>query len=450
MADEIRLGNTKLSLKLATSKTKELVRAGINGEKTFPELFRKYTWWNTRDYNMALIIVALIRYCSTLKGGKVDEDGVACVNKLAQKVFQPLKDGDGKRLKSAMDNDDFKELLNKLLGDAKESEKKRVIGAFLKRVEKITKWIVNGKEVGKTVDEVGKTVDEVGKTVDEAKKKAAARKIAEEAKKAEKEAAVARKKAEKEAAVARKKAEEAKKAEEEAVRKKAKATLESSSSMFYEYHMSAPSRSGNMKCLFGMDDEIGMFFDTTQSNIEKTREMLKKKFCQKHEMTDFTQESYDEADRKGVTFNDGGSAHGDHGYTFKSVEEKLDGLKRLETIKEYKYSTNYEPQAWIAVMMEKGFGDKQKILLYVPNGSYFGTVSDWDDYLDSMREVNRCKELSPIGGCLCGDAGIRPDKTTVPSNCKEKHTLVLWDDELENVKELNYCMLEDYLASYRK
>ena len=64
MARLLRETDIKPALKLAKSSTKKLVIAGVNGDEDFPKLLAEYTWTGTRDYNMALIIVAFYAYCT--------------------------------------------------------------------------------------------------------------------------------------------------------------------------------------------------------------------------------------------------------------------------------------------------------------------------------------------------------------------------------------------------
>ncbi len=143
MAKKIMLSDIQVQLKLATSTTKELVSAGVSGADKFPELFRKYTWRNTRDYNMALIIVAVIQYClkKNISLGSINSES----------IFEMLKKGNGNGLKKEMSKKTFMDLLQEMMGGTTENNEP-IINAFLKRVGKITKWIVNGKDVESLVD----------------------------------------------------------------------------------------------------------------------------------------------------------------------------------------------------------------------------------------------------------------------------------------------------------
>ena len=48
--------------KVSRRSTRELVEDGINGDKSFIEKFRDYTWWNTLDINMVAILAAFFSY----------------------------------------------------------------------------------------------------------------------------------------------------------------------------------------------------------------------------------------------------------------------------------------------------------------------------------------------------------------------------------------------------
>lgn len=92
MAKAIKLQDLKKVLTLATSSTKKLVEAGVQGKEDFPKLLAKYKWSGTRDFNLALIIIALYAYCLK-QGGELKS--------VAQKAIAKDK-SDEKGLKSTL------------------------------------------------------------------------------------------------------------------------------------------------------------------------------------------------------------------------------------------------------------------------------------------------------------------------------------------------------------
>ncbi len=101
MAKAIKLQDLKKVLTLATSSTKKLVEAGVQGQDTFPKLLAKYKWSGTRDFNLALIIIALYTYCLK-QGGKLKNMAQHAIKKsqvdnedTISSAFNALKYGKG-------------------------------------------------------------------------------------------------------------------------------------------------------------------------------------------------------------------------------------------------------------------------------------------------------------------------------------------------------------------
>ncbi len=84
------------ALALATSSTKNLVKSGLNGDKTkFPELLAKYKWPGTRDFNLALIIIALYVYCLKSSNKELQKIGMKARMTSKNSPFEALEGGDG-------------------------------------------------------------------------------------------------------------------------------------------------------------------------------------------------------------------------------------------------------------------------------------------------------------------------------------------------------------------
>ena len=81
MAQAIKLQDLQKVLTLATSSTKKLVEAGVQHKSNFPGLLEKYKWPGTRDFNMALIIIALYTYCLKDNNQTLQEIAKNAINK---------------------------------------------------------------------------------------------------------------------------------------------------------------------------------------------------------------------------------------------------------------------------------------------------------------------------------------------------------------------------------
>ena len=104
MTRELKATDIKPAMELATSSTKNLVIAGVNGDEDFPKLLAKYTWTGTFDYNMALIIVAFYAYCMKQGNSNLKKFGVSVRQKgsNSSKLFEYLGKGNGKKVKDCM------------------------------------------------------------------------------------------------------------------------------------------------------------------------------------------------------------------------------------------------------------------------------------------------------------------------------------------------------------
>ncbi len=146
--------------KLATSKTKELVIAGINGDDDFPELLSEYKWSGTLDYNMALIIVAFCTYCLKSENNvlKTFVLTVARQGSFLDKLFEELKKGNGNQVKYYFMEAYFDQAMDIVLkcylpNDENKVKRTIIINNFKNRVAKITPWRKNKEAVVKLIDD---------------------------------------------------------------------------------------------------------------------------------------------------------------------------------------------------------------------------------------------------------------------------------------------------------
>lgn len=140
---KVTLGDISFELKLATSATKELVKKGIEGNDNpeFPKLFAKYKWFGTRDYNMALIIIALYTYCMTSKDSELK---YYSAHTEMDRLIEGLKKGDGKAIYGAANYNSS--IINEILKKAEITDKNKISkisNQFEKQVQKIKSWIIN-------------------------------------------------------------------------------------------------------------------------------------------------------------------------------------------------------------------------------------------------------------------------------------------------------------------
>ncbi|MBQ6143573.1 MAG: hypothetical protein IJI84_03710 [Clostridia bacterium] len=158
MARLLRETDIKPALKLATSSTKKLVIAGVNGDEDFPKLLAEYTWTGTRDYNMALIIVAFYAYCTKSEVPDLKKFGFSALRggSSSNKMFEALREGNGKKVKYNMGSY-FQAALDAVLKKAlpdDEGKRAKIIKSFINQAGKITPWKINKKDVANTLDEL--------------------------------------------------------------------------------------------------------------------------------------------------------------------------------------------------------------------------------------------------------------------------------------------------------
>ena len=168
MARTLRETDIKSALKLATSATKELVIAGVNGGEDFPGLLADYTWTGTRDYNMALIIVAFYAYCTKSENPDLKKFGFSALRdgSLSNKMFEALREGNGKKVKDCMKMP-FMIALDTVLQTALpngEDKRAKIIKSFINQAGKITPWKINGKDISDVIDRlIGSAAKEANK-----------------------------------------------------------------------------------------------------------------------------------------------------------------------------------------------------------------------------------------------------------------------------------------------
>lgn len=123
MAKAIKLQDFKKVLTLATSSTKKLVKTSVQGKENFPELLVKYKWSGTRDFNMALIIIALYAYCLTKDNLKNITKKVIVKDKSDEKGLKStlgaLRHGNDPKIATCLEQD-FDEKAQKLIFDVSE------------------------------------------------------------------------------------------------------------------------------------------------------------------------------------------------------------------------------------------------------------------------------------------------------------------------------------------
>jgi len=154
MPRKLNYNDIKPALKLAASATKELVIAGINGDDDFPKLLAKYKWSGTRDYNMALIIIAFYAYCIRLDADKEIKDFGRTIlrnGSMSSNMLESLREGNGDKIKYYM-GQYFRETMERILKryndladdrNEKKEKRKKIIDNFIKQAGKIKRWKIN-------------------------------------------------------------------------------------------------------------------------------------------------------------------------------------------------------------------------------------------------------------------------------------------------------------------
>ena len=190
MAKAIKLKDLKKVLTLATSSTKKLVEAGVQGQDTFPTLLAEYKWSGTRDFNLALIIIALYAYCLK-QDGDLKTMAQWAINKSKSanedsdsNAFNALKHGKGAKLVEYLKKDFIKDIQKLIFGvsnkdtfdddetiqvngkDLTQEEFENMLNktfedGLFKQAKKIKPWKTNEKDVdyciSKLKDDIWKT-----------------------------------------------------------------------------------------------------------------------------------------------------------------------------------------------------------------------------------------------------------------------------------------------------
>ncbi len=199
--------------------------------------------------------------------------------------------------------------------------------------------------------------------------------------------------------------------------------------MLYYYRRPVMSR-GSFLSDYGIEEE---FFITTNSNLDNVKEALQKRFCEKHEMKEFSEKAYRDALAKGVSFNDGGDALGNHEYNYESAKKSIDDLKLYKTISEKIYTVEKgeeSPKYWIGAWDESD-------LFYMPHGGYFEYQETWDEFKKLALD-------NPLS--IVTETKERPKKSSVPRDLRDSEDFIgrILDDNLIPMKEHKYCHWSRY------
>lgn len=199
--------------------------------------------------------------------------------------------------------------------------------------------------------------------------------------------------------------------------------------MLYYYHRPVMSR-GSFLSDYGIQEH---FLITTNSNLNKVKEALQKRFCEKHEMKEFSEKAYRDALAKGVSFNDGGDAHGNHEYNYESAKKSIDDLKLYKTISEKIYTVEKgkeSPKYWIGAWDDSD-------LFYMPHGGYFECQETWEKFKKLALD-------NPLS--IVTETQERPKKSSVPREFQKPQYFIgrILDDNLNPMEEHKYCDWDSY------
>ena len=102
MARKLIESDIKPALKLATSSTKDLVIAGVNGDEVFPKLLSEHKWGHANSYDMVLIIIACYAYCMKSDDPFLKRFGQSARSKSSNsfKLLNSLMEYDGAKVKT--------------------------------------------------------------------------------------------------------------------------------------------------------------------------------------------------------------------------------------------------------------------------------------------------------------------------------------------------------------
>lgn len=130
---KLTLDDVKSALGLATPSTRKLVTEGIKGSDEFPELLAKYKWFGTRDYNVALIVIALFSYCAK-KNVQVDLSNL-------KKGLECMCSGKGPSAAANLRNP-ISDALNEIV-----EESSKLVDTICVRIAKITRFIPQNEKI---------------------------------------------------------------------------------------------------------------------------------------------------------------------------------------------------------------------------------------------------------------------------------------------------------------
>ncbi|MBQ2672085.1 MAG: ankyrin repeat domain-containing protein [Clostridia bacterium] len=166
MAWTLKESDIKSLLKWARSDTKKLVIAGIKGKVVeFAKILVKYNFFGTLDSSMASIIIAFIICCIKSKDPDLKKFGLSALRdgSSLNKLFEYLKEGDGKKVKYYMGSY-FQAALGTVLQTALPDDKDngidnkdkraKIIKSFINQAGKITPWGINKKDVSNILHEL--------------------------------------------------------------------------------------------------------------------------------------------------------------------------------------------------------------------------------------------------------------------------------------------------------
>lgn len=120
MSKALKLEQFNRLLLFATPRTKRVVKNGVNGDKNFSKEFENYKWPGTRDFNLALIIIALYAYCLK-QDGDLKTMAQRAIKKSANEksesnAFNALKHGKGAKLVEYLKKDFTKDIQKLIFG----------------------------------------------------------------------------------------------------------------------------------------------------------------------------------------------------------------------------------------------------------------------------------------------------------------------------------------------
>ena len=122
MSKALKLEQFNRLLLFATPRTKRVVKNGVNGDKNFSKEFENYKWPGTRDFNLALIIIALYAYCLKQDGDlktmaqRAIKKSKSANEKSESNAFNALKHGKGAKLVEYLKKDFTKDIQKLIFG----------------------------------------------------------------------------------------------------------------------------------------------------------------------------------------------------------------------------------------------------------------------------------------------------------------------------------------------